>query len=58
MNVCVFSDPTISDTISNIPIQDLPSCEKCGSLVRPHIVWFGENLEEEVLQQCCRTIHN
>ncbi|HEV2465364.1 MAG TPA: NAD-dependent deacylase [Acidobacteriaceae bacterium] len=22
--------------------RDLPVCEKCGSLVRPHIVWFGE----------------
>lgn len=22
--------------------QELPICEKCGSPVRPHIVWFGE----------------
>lgn len=22
--------------------EDLPICEKCGSPVRPHIVWFGE----------------
>lgn len=22
--------------------SDLPVCEKCGSPVRPHIVWFGE----------------
>lgn len=22
--------------------SELPSCGKCGSLVRPHIVWFGE----------------
>jgi NAD-dependent deacetylase len=22
--------------------KDLPSCEKCGKPVRPHIVWFGE----------------
>jgi NAD-dependent deacetylase len=22
--------------------NDLPTCEKCGAAVRPHIVWFGE----------------
>lgn len=32
-----FSDRNIFESE-----QDLPICEKCGSLVRPHIVWFGE----------------
>ena len=26
-------------------------CDKCGGLLRPHVVWFGEALETEVLQK-------
>lgn len=26
-----------------IPTKDLPKCSKCGSLVRPGVVWFGES---------------
>jgi NAD-dependent SIR2 family protein deacetylase len=25
-----------------IPLGELPRCEKCGSLARPGVVWFGE----------------
>ena len=32
-----------------IPVKDLPACESCGGLLRPHIVWFGESLEDDVL---------
>ncbi len=28
-----------------VPIPLLPQCADCGGLVRPHIVWFGENLD-------------
>ncbi|XP_012252975.2 NAD-dependent protein deacylase sirtuin-5, mitochondrial-like [Athalia rosae] len=36
-----------------IPVQELPRCKKakCKGLLRPHIVWFGENLEKVVLQR-------
>ncbi|MCE1248883.1 MAG: NAD-dependent deacylase [Firmicutes bacterium] len=27
----------------------LPKCEDCGSLIRPHVVWFGEMLDSEVI---------
>jgi NAD-dependent deacetylase len=27
----------------------LPKCENCGSLIRPHVVWFGEMLDSEVI---------
>jgi NAD-dependent deacetylase len=27
--------------------QHVPRCERCGGLVRPDVVWFGENLPEE-----------
>ena len=32
--------------------KDLPRCQKptCGGLLRPHVVWFGENLDEQVKQ--------
>jgi len=36
----------------DVPITILPSCRSCGSLLRPHIVWFGEPLDEPTLDQC------
>ncbi|KAF9031820.1 DHS-like NAD/FAD-binding domain-containing protein [Hymenopellis radicata] len=26
----------------DIPLEELPRCEKCGALARPGVVWFGE----------------
>ncbi|PIK58635.1 putative NAD-dependent protein deacylase sirtuin-5, mitochondrial-like [Apostichopus japonicus] len=36
-----------------IPEKDLPRCQEdgCDSLVRPHVVWFGESLNDEVLRK-------
>lgn len=36
---------------ARIPEKDLPRCQKpsCGGLLRPHVVWFGERLDEKVL---------
>lgn len=36
-----------------VPIPILPHCEaaQCGGLLRPHIVWFGEALDPEDLDQ-------
>lgn len=31
------------------PLPELPACESCGALLRPHVVWFGEMLDPEVL---------
>jgi NAD-dependent deacetylase len=28
-----------------------PVCRDCGSLLRPHVVWFGESLDSSVLQK-------
>jgi len=33
----------------HIPIEILPRCKNCGGLLRPHIVWFGEMLPQDVL---------
>lgn len=33
-----------------IPLRKIPPvCPRCGALLRPHIVWFGESLDPDVL---------
>jgi NAD-dependent deacetylase len=34
-----------------VPLPALPSCEHCNGLLRPHVVWFGEQLEPAVLER-------
>ncbi|XP_047984413.1 NAD-dependent protein deacylase sirtuin-5, mitochondrial-like [Leguminivora glycinivorella] len=45
--------PEVNQVGSDIPVRDLPHCKKpeCKGLLRPHIVWFGENLEPAVLEK-------
>lgn len=31
------------------PLPELPACDACGALLRPHVVWFGEMLDPGVL---------
>jgi len=34
----------------NAPLVAMPpKCNECGGLLRPHIVWFGESLDEDIL---------
>lgn len=43
-------DPAEEDY--NLPFidkKDLPTCKKCHHLVRPYIVWFGENLDIDIM---------
>jgi NAD-dependent deacetylase len=43
--------------VSNPPqIPPLPTCEKCGSLLRPGVVWFGEMLPPDVLERAMREV--
>ncbi|VEN39893.1 unnamed protein product [Callosobruchus maculatus] len=45
-------DVNVQDDNSPVVMkEDLPKCKKCNSLVRPYIVWFGENLDHEVLRK-------
>ena len=46
--------------ISDIPKEDLPKCAKedCKGLLRPHIVWFGENLDDYILEQAYTAVEN
>jgi NAD-dependent deacetylase len=34
-----------------VPLPLLPSCSACGGLLRPHIVWFGESLDQADLDR-------
>ena len=42
----------VVDDNREVPIAILPSCRQCRSLLRPHIVWFGESLCASDLAQC------
>ncbi|MCE5243794.1 MAG: NAD-dependent deacylase [Desulfobacteraceae bacterium] len=34
-----------------VPLPLLPTCEDCGALLRPHVVWFGETLDPGILDR-------
>jgi NAD-dependent deacetylase len=36
----------------------LPKCRDCGGLLRPHVVWFGESLDYDLLQQAIEASRN
>ena len=36
---------------AKIPIEELPKCQKCGGLLRPAVIWFGENLDGAVMDR-------
>ncbi|MGE0469223.1 MAG: NAD-dependent deacetylase [Nitrospira sp.] len=41
----------------DVPIGILPCCCHCKSLLRPHIVWFGESLSPEDVERCATVLH-
>jgi NAD-dependent deacetylase len=34
-----------------VPLPKLPTCEACGGLLRPHVVWFGETLDANIVEK-------
>ncbi|MBI5521841.1 MAG: NAD-dependent deacylase [Desulfarculus sp.] len=34
-----------------LDLPDLPRCGACGGLLRPGVVWFGENLDHDLLER-------
>jgi len=38
------------------PLQKIPTCHHCGSLIRPDVVWFGESLHIVALQEAEKNI--
>nr|KAF6383648.1 sirtuin 5 [Pipistrellus kuhlii] len=49
-------DPETQD--ASIPLEKLPRCEEagCGGLLRPYVVWFGENLDPAILEEVDREL--
>lgn len=49
-------EPEMQD--ATIPVEKLPRCEEaaCGGLLRPHVVWFGENLDPAILEEVDREL--
>ena len=39
------------DRIDRLPAGDPPHCPRCGSFLRPGVVWFGEMLDPDALEQ-------
>lgn len=48
----------IVDNNRDVPISILPYCFGCRSLLRPHIIWFGESLFASDLDQCSRVLRH
>ncbi|EWC46882.1 hypothetical protein DRE_03894 [Drechslerella stenobrocha 248] len=47
------TDPAAADPDAqppNIPLDELPKCSKCSSLLRPGVVWFGETLPKDLVK--------
>ncbi len=42
----------------DVPLSLLPHCHTCGGLLRPHIVWFGEALDEQILTDSVRAVES
>lgn len=44
-------DPDTED--ARIPVENLPRCKEsgCSGLLRPHVVWFGETLDSDILME-------
>lgn len=47
---------TYEDRTPNL--GELPKCPKCGGLLRPGVVFFGEPLDRDVLKQCYNYLRN
>uniref|UniRef100_A0A8C4R6E8 NAD-dependent protein deacylase sirtuin-5, mitochondrial n=1 Tax=Eptatretus burgeri TaxID=7764 RepID=A0A8C4R6E8_EPTBU len=45
--------PSPDNEDAGIDVEDLPRCQLrgCGGLLRPHVVWFGESLDEEIMNK-------
>jgi len=42
-----------------VPLPEIPPrCESCGALLRPHVVWFGESLPVDALEEAMEAAEN
>ncbi|MBE7437084.1 MAG: NAD-dependent deacylase [Spirochaetales bacterium] len=42
----------VFDELRNpLPFPELPRCSLCGQLARPHVVWFGESYDAQIIER-------
>lgn len=49
-NKCAVCNTIVNNSVAIQP-DAIPSCEKCGGKIRPDVVWFGEMLDEHIIEQ-------
>lgn len=49
---CLACGALYEDRASRGP--EPPLCRECGAMLRPHVVWFGENLDPDILDAAWR----
>nr|CAD7193968.1 unnamed protein product [Timema douglasi] len=51
-------EPEVKD--SCVSVEDLPHCSEtnCHGLLRPHVVWFGEGLDQKILIKAGKALEN
>lgn len=49
-NYCIDCGTYYTDPIDNED-KTIPSCKKCGGKIRPAVVWFGEMLPQDALEE-------
>lgn len=49
--------PEEDSKLSDIPVEQLPHCDKCHGLLRPNVVWFGESLPEQALEDSIKLLN-
>ena len=47
-----------AESIEITPEKKIPHCIKCGGIIRPDVVWFGEQLPEDVFEEAIRAAQN
>jgi NAD-dependent deacetylase len=53
---CTRCEQIVEDP--RIKLPKMPACDSCGSLLRPHVVWFGEMLEPRVLNAAYEAVRS
>ncbi|CAG0974976.1 NAD-dependent protein deacylase [Anaerolineae bacterium] len=47
-NYCINCGEYANDDFEGV--ETVPACEHCGGMIRPDVVWFGERLNDEILE--------
>ena len=42
----------------DVPLSLRPHCRACSALLRPHVVWFGESLDQQTLAESVRAVES